>query len=402
VTLKEQREAAYEKAAELAEKVKAGETELASELETAVAEVKSLDEQIAEARKGRELVDQLGRMKSVHEAPLDQGSTGAKSLGEHVVKSIGERMRGSRGSKFDLVAPEFKAATDVQVTPGSLAPALTDIDTNIVSGARRQLVVADLLGTESISGTALTYFVEGALEGDFTGVLEGAQKPQIHFGDPTPVTESLTKIAAFYKESDEIVNDLPWLVSSINNRALYQLGLYEENQLLSGSGTGTNLRGLLNRSGIQTLTIAAGASKFDGLLQAISNVQLNSGLPADGIVISPADYFALQTSKDVNGQYLLSGPGYGAYGNGAPGGVSSVSLWGIPTVVTAAIAQGTVLVGAFSQAASLIRKGGVTVETTNSDGDDFTNNRITIRVEERLALAVRRPAGFVKVTLEAE
>lgn len=334
------------------------------------------------------------------EEPGDTAPTRAKSLGDHVATTIGTRIKGRRGERFSEHASEYKAAADTHVTggaTGNLGAALTTVDTNLVTGPRRLLTIEDLLGSETISGSALTYFVEGALEGTPGTVAENGQKPQIHFADPTPVTEALTKIAAFIKESDEIVDDLPWLVSSINGRLLYQLGLFIEDQLLNGNGTGTNLRGLLNRSGVQTETAANLTDNADALFRAVSKTSLNSGYAADGIVINPADYQKLRLSKDGNGQYFGGGFFSGQYGQS--GIVEQPPLWGLRTVVTPAIAAGTALVGAFAQSASVISKGGITVETTNSHDDDFTNNRLTIRGERRLALAARRPAGFVKVAL---
>ena len=41
---------------------------------------------------------------------------------------------------------------------------------------------------------------------------------------------------------------------------------------------------------------------------------------------------------------------------------------------------------------------GLRVDTTTTDSDGWSNNRIAVRVEERLALAVYRPAAFCKVT----
>ena len=41
------------------------------------------------------------------------------------------------------------------------------------------------------------------------------------------------------------------------------------------------------------------------------------------------------------------------------------------------------------------------MEATNTDQDDFIKNRMTIRAEERIALAVRRPKGFVKIVKAA-
>lgn len=396
-TLMEQREAAFKAASALIDKVKAGDESAVAEAEAKMAEVKEIDAKMARVAKADALIDAIGKVEG-EDSPPD--SAGAKSLGEFAAKSIGQQLKSvGRGAKFSLSTPEFKAAADVQVTPSSVVPTLTTFDTNIVSGVRRRLTVADLLGSESISGTAITYFVEGALEGDFALVGENGQKPQLHYADPTAVTEALKKIAGFIKESDEIIEDLPWFVSVINGRLLYNLGLFEENQLLSGSGTGANLTGILNRSGVQTETAADKTDNADALFRAITKTALNSGIDADGVVINPTDYQALRLSKDGNGQYFGGGFFAGQYGQG--GITEQPPLWGLRTVVTPAIAAGTALVGAFAQAGSVIRKGGVRVESTNSDEDDFTNNRVTIRAEERLALAVRRPSGFVKVTFSA-
>lgn len=330
----------------------------------------------------------------------------AESLGDHFVKSAGVELKAGRGRTFHVSSEEFKAADTVQVTGGNTGwagPLLTDVDRNIVTGVRRRLTIEDLLGSESLSGTALTYFVENALvEGALGIVAENGQKPQLHFGDPTPITEALAKIAGFIKESDELVEDLPFLKSAIDGRLLYQLGLFIEDQLLNGSGAGGNVRGILNRTGIQTQnrgTLAATLSEPDALFTAITKVETGSGLSADGIVIHPTDYQRMRLSKDANGQYFGGGFFSGQYGQG--GIMEQPPIWGLRTVVTPAIAAGTALVGAFGQAASAVSKGGVRVDATNTEGNDFTNNRITVRAERRLLLAVRRPAGFVKVDLAA-
>lgn len=355
-------------------------------------EIEAVQAQIALAE---EKAGILEGMKSANPVGGKPDAKKAATLGEHFAKAAAGNI--AKGQRFSFTAPEFKAAV-VMTTPSSIAPALTDVDTRLVEGYRRPLLIADLFGSESITGTALTYFVENAsVEGAFATVAENGQKPQISFGDPTPVTESLKKIAAFYKESDEIIEDAAWLVSSINNRALYLHDLAEENQLLNGNGTGNNLTGILNRSGIGAATYANGGSvSADDIFKAMMSVQNNSGFAADAIVINPTDYQALRLAKDGNQQYYGGGYFYGAYNNGAI--VEQPALWGLRTVVTSAIPAGTVLVGAFKAGGSVIRKGGTTVEMVNTNEDDFTNNRVTIRVENRLALAVRYPAAFVKIT----
>lgn len=113
-------------------------------------------------------------------------------------------------------------------------------------------------------------------------------------------------------------------------------------------------------------------------------------------MINPADYMAIRLSKDTNGQYFGGGFFTGPYGSG--GIIEQPPLWGLRTVVTSAIAAGTVLVGAF-QTAKVFRKGGIRVESTNSNVDDFINDKITVRVKERLGLQVKYPGAFVKITL---
>lgn len=371
-----------------------------AEIEAKGAEAVELKGKIERSEKSVSLLESIGG--SVMYDRAEAVAEIAKSLGEHFVKHAGEALKAKRGEKgASVAAPEFKAATDTHVTTGAVyGPVLTQVDRTIVQANRPRVVVADLLGQGTISGNAISYFVEGALEGAFTTVAEGGAKPQLHVVDPTSVTDALKKIAGWIKVSDEMIEDLDFVVSEINNRLLYELAKFEEAQLLNGNGTGSNILGILNRTGVQTElrgTTASGDTVADTIFRAITKVSTGSGLDADGLVIHPSDYQSLRLAKDANGQYYGGGFFSGAYGNG--GLSEQPNVWGLRTVITPAIAVGTVLVGAFGQSATVYRKGGVRVESTNSHASDFTSNLVTIRAEERIALAVRRPVGFVKTTI---
>lgn len=402
MNLKAQRAAALKAAQDIVAKAKAEGRDLTAdeitEVETKTAEVKDLDEKIAEAKRADAAVKAIGGLAPSETQEPGGDPSDAKSLGEHFVKTVRDELLRVKGGTFTVAAPEFKAAGDTHVTTGSVwGPYLTEFDKTIVQGVRPRLVIADLLGAGSISGNAIQYLVEGAFEGAFTTVAESAAKPQMHIADPTVVTDALKKLAGWIKLSDEMIEDLDFVVSEINNRLLYELAKFEEAQLLNGNGSGTNLLGLLNRSGVQTEVSADNTDNADAIFRAITKVTIGSGLDADGLVINPADYQTLRLAKDANGQYYGGGFFNGAYGNG--GIQDQPNVWGLRTVVSPSVAAGTVLVGAFKQAATVYRKGGVRVESTNSHGNDFTNNLVTVRAEERLALAVRRPAGFVRTTL---
>jgi HK97 family phage major capsid protein len=70
----------------------------------------------------------------------------------------------------------------------------------------------------------------------------------------------------------------------------------------------------------------------------------------------------------------------------------------LPVVVTTAITAGVALVGAFKMGAQVFRKGGISVDVSNSHSDYFVKNLTAIRAEERVALAVYRPGAFGEVT----
>jgi HK97 family phage major capsid protein len=399
--LKQRREA-YEAAKVLLEKMKAGDLSVKAELANRVAEVEDLDAKIATQRKTDALVQAVGNLGDPPEWPA------AKSANPGHVRDAGAwfinqakgfitEQKWRSGETF--LAPEWKAATDTQVTggaSGALGPLLTEVTHEIVRGYRRPLITG-LFGTGTISGQAITYWVEGAQEGAPAAVAENAAKPQIHFVNPTPVTEALTKLAEWISVSDEMNQDLEFLVSEINTRLIYALQLLEETQVLSGSGTAPNLKGLLNRTGIQTEKAADNTDNAQALFRAITKVQIAEGYGPDAVVINPADYQNLRLLRDGNGQYYGGGFFQGQYGAG--GVLEQPPLWGLRTVVSPAVAPLTAIVGAFGTAATLYRKGGIQIAATNSHGTDFISNRLTIRAEERIALAVRRPSAFVKVTL---
>lgn len=352
----------------------------AEDLQTAIDAVKDAQAKVDAADDAQKLIKSLGSNEG---EANKEGKKMAKNIGEHVAENIKEAGIDPK-QKFNLTIPAFKAAA-VMDTPSAIAPALTDVDTRIVEGYRRPLLIADLFSQEHISGSALTYFVESStVEGAPAQTTEATKKPMMSFGDPTAVTVALAKIASYMKESDELVEDAPWLADAINGRGMYQHELAVENYLvdtLSGtSGIGTS----------STLTA-------DGIFAAMMTVQNTSAFAADAIVINPADYQTLRLAKDSNQQYYGGGYFYAPYGNA--GIVEQPSLWGLRTVVTSAVAQGTAFVGAFKMGASIVRKNnGVTVDIANTNEDDFIKNLITILIEERLALAVRRPAAFVKIT----
>ena len=359
------------------EDIMAKEDKTADELKAAMEEVKSAKANLEAADEAEKL---LGSMKGT-EGPADKEE-------EVVYNTIGEKFAAEVKAKQIDKKGRFavKTYSDIQKTPttSGVSAFATTYDRNVVEAARTPIVIRDLFGAETISGSTLVYLTEGAIEGAPAATNEGAKKPQVHFADPTPHTVSLSKIAAFIKESDEYINDYAFLASAINGRLLYHHQLVVQNTLVTAlkgtSGIGDN---------DDTWTASSTATELaDLILKEAMDLQNASGFPADAIVMNPATWYSLRVAKD--GEYRY-------YGGGFFGAQNVPNLWGIPVCVTTAVDADEIIVGAFKACASVVTNGGVSIEAVNTDQDDFVKNLMTIRCEERLALAVRRPAGFTLI-----
>lgn len=375
MNIKQMIAAAKAKLAELEPKVAEGDADAIKAAEETLAEIADLEAKLAEAERKESV---LAALKAA--APGEPAKVkAARTLGEFALANLKLDAMRAGTSKAAGTDFGFKAATDVH-----MSSPVEVVDRNVVDIARN-LAIRSLFGAETISGTALKYFVMGATEGAPAQVAEGAPKPQFHV-PYTPATATLEKIAGWFYETDELIEDNEFLRSAIDNRGLYALDQAIESYLMTE---------LLGTSGIGTVTKAPTA---DSIFEAIMQVKSATNYDADAIVINPADYQTLRLAKDgTNGQYYGGGYFYGPYGNDEV--MRQPGLWGLNTVVTSAVASGTVLVGAFRPGASVITKAGegTRVEVVTGDHDDRTNNRVTVIVEERLALATRIPAAFVKV-----
>ena len=124
------------------------------------------------------------------------------------------------------VSAHIKAATDV-VTGSQM----TDYDRTVAPQPKR-IAVADFFANATISGNAITYFKQGAYEGTPAVTAQGAKKPQ-NSTSFAPVTLPLSKIAAYIKETDEILWDQEFLASEVRNSLIYHLGTVEDSTIVS-------------------------------------------------------------------------------------------------------------------------------------------------------------------------
>ena len=346
----------------LKERIEADDVEAIEKGVQLKADIEAKEVEIAQAEAKAAVLEVIGQ-KPVEEEKKEMD--GIKSMDLSALKS-------GRGT----VSTMIKAAADPETTPQYIA------DTSRrVADVQPKLGVRDLFSAEQISGNALTYFVMSAIEGEVATVPEGGKKPQIHVPYETKFA-ALDKIAAYLKETDELLSDAAFLESAIRGR-----GIYEFNKAVEA----TLVNDLLNTTGIQADTTAL---SFDSILAAKQDIIADTGYTPDAMIINPSDWATLLQAKDGNLQYLLGGPGFGSYGNGAY--YENPKVWGMTVIESAAVTAGKCIIGAFKAGASVVTKAGegLRVEVSNSNEDDFIRNMVTVRIEERIALAVRVPAAF--------
>ena len=402
MTMKEELIQLKSKLADLKDRIEADDQEAISEGVKLSEEIKAKEEAVKKAEEKAALLNQIGKKEKEDNSMPEKKM--ARSLGENFVMNMQEGLKA--GQRFSIIAPEYKAYNDTleigtPASPQVPRALVTDIDKNIVPEVLPVTILRKLFGAESISGNALTFFTEGGIEVyggtgyGFDVVEEGAAKPQISFADPTPTTVALDKIAAWIKESDEYIEDAAFLASAINGRLVNYLTLREEGYLL------TKLKAASITADTTSWANTAGAQAIaDLIFEKIMQVQAESGFAADAIIMNPKTWQILRLGKYGSTNEYIGG-GYFADGQGK-------QIWGVPVYTSSFVeapvsgsAKGEIFVGSFKACGSVVSKGGVRVEATNTDADDFEKNKMTIRAEERLALAVRRPKGFVKIVKAA-
>ena len=332
-------------------------------------EIEELEQKIAKAEKASEILKTLG---TAEETNKDTQEVKKMTDLEQFTKAATEMTDKKSG-----VTMKLKAANDV-VTSAQIA----DVDRSVAPQPRRN-AVADYFTVSTISGNAITYFLQGAYEGTPAATAEGTKKPQ-NSTSFEPKTLPLTKVAAYIKETDEILYDEPFLASEVQNSLIYQIGKVEDTTIVNAVKTTTGI-------GAETYD-GTNVTFADGILKAIQKIKADSAYDASVVILNPADLFTLLTAKDKNGQYYGGGYFSGAYGNG--GYNVPANIWGVQILTSSNITSGTALVAA-REAVKIWKKGGIDVRLFEQNEDDAIYNRVTLVGEERLAAAVVDLKGVV-------
>jgi HK97 family phage major capsid protein len=200
------------------------------------------------------------------------------------------------------------------------------------------------------------------------------------------VQTAVTTMAEWIPATRRALSDASQLRGLIDQELLDDLAQLEEDQIVSGDGTGSNLTGILNTSGIQAQ--AYDTDLFTTTRKARTLVRTVGRSVPTAYMLNPADWQTIDLSQDANLRY------YGA----GPFAMSTPTLWGLPVIESEAIPAGVGLVGDFRKCVLWDREQ-ASILVSDSHADFFVRNMIAVLAEDRMAFGVTRPSAIVQIDL---
>jgi HK97 family phage major capsid protein len=334
------------------------------DIEGILGEVTELKGKIAEQEDNTRLLEAIERASGTASAEPTVAPEEAKTVGEAFVRSDGFKALKARGFAGQWtsgpveVGAKLTDGTNTVVSIGDAGGSLPlqPQVTPTLPPIEQTPSVASLFSSGVASQNLIVYLEEttttpGVMSGPYstsaasarTAVLtsEGTSKPAAYINF-TKRSVNVEKLAAFLPISEEMLEDEPAISAYINTRLRMFVVQAEEARIL------TRLNAGIGTAGYSEI---GGNNMLDSVMAGITSVRLEGGLEPDGLLINPTDYAKMAIAKASTG---------GDYFGGGPFSAFSASPWGLRTVSTAAVAQGSPIVGAFRDGAQIWRKGGPT------------------------------------------
>ncbi|WP_409274323.1 phage major capsid protein [Pseudomonas sp. KCJK9111] len=368
--------------------------QIKSQAEATEKQIKASGEMNAETRaKVDELLTKQGEVSArLQEAEQKLVNANRSRSEPDRQKTAGEIVTASQ--EMEGVDSSFRGSRRISVARAAITSATGSAADTVPADRRygiqaipeRRLTIRDLIAPGQTGSNSVEYVQEEGFTNSARPVAEGTAKPysDIKFKlENAPVRT----LAHLFKASRQILDDAPALRSFIDARGYYGLKLAEESQMLFGNGTGANIGGIVPAAQLYSPpggVVVPGEQRIDRIRLALLQAEL-AEYPSDGIVLNPIDWAMIELLKDAQGRYLI----------GQPQGDTQPTMWRRPVVATQAMPVDDFLVGAFGLGAQIFDRMDVEILISTENDKDFENNMVTVRAEQRLALAIYRGEAFV-------
>lgn len=321
----------------------------------------------------------IGQLVANDEGYQDFAGQRASGATFHEITVPGSVFQYNQQFRADITSAEPGGGAFLPKAPQPIAPNVRQM----------RMFLRDVLAVQQTNLASVPYIREvtpADYELGASSVLENSAKPEVVLDwslDDAPVR----KIAAWVPVTTEIIDDAPTLQGYIDGRLAYMLAVREEQQILNGSGTAPMLKGILQYTDLQAQTFSNTLIATLGL--AIGKIEAVDG-EADGVVMHPTAYWSMVTSRHTT---QFDGANAGAL----PYDSTPAGVWGLPVIRSRAVSSTQSLVGSWRLGATLFDRMQTTIKVGNQHSDYFTNNKVAILAEERVALAVHRPDFYCTV-----
>ncbi|EAZ0728141.1 phage major capsid protein [Salmonella enterica subsp. enterica] len=310
---------------------------------------------------------------------------------KHIVETVGQQVISAEALKTFSASVEGGKRVSIPVNAALISSGVAEgvVEPQRLPGIdttpKQRLFIRDLIAPGRTSSPAIFWVQQTGFTNKSAVVAENTTKPYSDIAFATKITP-VTTIAHMFKASKQILDDFAQLQSTVDAEMRYGLKYVEEQEILFGDGTGVHLHGIVPQASAFSAEFRVEQQNgIDDLRLAMLQAQL-ARFPASGHVLHFIDWAKIELTKDTLGRYILANPS----------GLTGPTLWGLPVVATEAAAfKGKFLTGAFNAGAQIFDREDANVVISTENADDFEKNMISIRCEERLALAVKRPEAFI-------
>lgn len=274
----------------------------------------------------------------------------------------------------------------------------TEVRNDAIVIDRDMFHLRDIIPVGATASEAIKYPVIGEKTGDGpapwargTTVANTPAKPSFE-PNMSVQTANVEWIAGIMRLPVEMLADLPFLTSFIQNFARQELLEAEDYQLLNGNGTSPQLTGLIPNA----TEYAAGDTAYTTVLEQIvdANLRQLGGYNTTGtdVILNHAQIVDIILNKATGSGEYNNPNGVVGYVNG------QLNIAGLRAHRTNQIAAGEFLLGNFNHA-QIFQRMAPQLRFFEQDQDNVVKNLVTVRIEERLALAILKTTSFIHGTL---
>jgi HK97 family phage major capsid protein len=341
----------------------------------------------------KEVKSESQRLKVAAETKTTTWSEGLKSAFDDASNLT--NLQEFKDKKIKQFTMEVKTVGDMSLSNISgLSAANVEMLPGIVPFPSRKLHIRQLLPIGQMSTSDIHFLQESQNEGTVAVWADNSgAKNQVDFDLTEEVAQSQF-IAGYLRITRKMLDDIPAMRSFLQARLIERYLNAEDQQLLSGTGVSPQLDGLITNaqaySGTRTIAV-------EKIIDACAQVEGNN-YQATGILLSPKQYYAILMTRGTTNEYSLPGGSAINVVNG------QIYIAGVPVFKSTALftqlpAQDTFLVGDWAMGAQLFIRENPIVRFFEEDGTNVRENKITVRVEGRVAMPIYSPTAFVTGSL---